>query len=90
MSSSYYPDYTFLTSDQLRVYLSLLLTIRVKSDNPDGLVRKDSYREGTVALGIVLSLGEEGTNSYHRVGWFKSLPSQTKFLAGKEKVVTIV
>jgi len=90
MSSSYYPEYTFLTIGSVTRPPKPIVNGHVNGDNPDGLVRKDSYREGTVALGIVLSLGEEGTNSYHRVGWFKSLPSQTKFLAGKEKVVTIV
>ena len=90
MSSSYYPDYTFLTIGSVSCPLKPRVNGHVNDDNPDELVRNGSHNEEIIALGIVLSLAEEGPNCYHRVGWFRSLPSQTEFLTGKEKVVTIV
>jgi len=90
ISSSYYPDYTFLTIGSVMCPPKPTVNGHVNGDNSDGLVGKGSHNEEMIALGIVLSLAEEGPNWYHRVGWFKSLPSQTEFLAGKEKVVTIV
>jgi hypothetical protein len=90
MSSSWYPEYTFLTIGSVMRPPKPGLNGHSVDDSQKTLKRKDSDGEGTIALGIVLSPSGESDNSYHRVGWFKSLPSQTEFLAGKEKVVTVI
>jgi hypothetical protein len=91
-SSNYYPDYAFLTIGcveqphkdalgQLSKLESRLSSSSSKVDNTD--VEK-------VAFGLVLSPAQDGTDSYFRVGWFRSLPQQTLFLNGPEKTVTII
>jgi hypothetical protein len=91
-SSNYYPEYAYLTIGYVE---------QPQTDSPVGLSRQetllsdsnskvDNTDVGKVALGLVLSPAEDGTDSYFRVGWFRSLPQQTLFLNGPEKTVTII
>jgi hypothetical protein len=99
-SSSYYPEYAFLTIGYVEPppLLSPPPTsspIRHSKQNSrlsNGSTRRQNNNdaEKKVALGLVLSPAQVGTDCYIRVGWFKSLPQQTEFLNGKEKIVTIL
>jgi len=90
MSSSYYPEYTFFTIGSVACRPKTADSDHINGDTSKELLRTDSRDDEKIALGIVLSLTGEGTNTYHRVGWFRSLPSQTEFLTGPEMVITII
>lgn len=91
MSSTHYPEFSFLTIGSVtRPAKQNVTTARVNGSGSGGMIRRDSHIEGKIAIGIVLSPSPDGQDFYNRVGWFRSLPFQTEFLAGKGKMVTIV
>jgi hypothetical protein len=91
-SSNYYPEYAFLTIGYVEQphTNSLVRLSKQESRQSNSSSKVDNIDVQKVALGLVLSPAQDGTDSYFRVGWFRSLPQQTLFLNGPEKTVTIV